>query len=202
LLQPENINSQTILLEHAFNRKVHMAASGFANTLNDIIKEKQDSNGDTHFANEIGDTGRGAEIEVNARYPSGWLARTSYTFERTRQKESGTRVMNSPLHLAKLNAVAPIKASGFFGTEFLFTGFQSNFMGQRIDSSFLVNATISTRTFANGLQFSASCYNLLDRTWATPTGPEVVQPATVQDGRTFRFRLTYRRSVERKWAAQ
>ena len=93
-------------------------------------------------------------------------------------------------------------SSGFIGAEFLFTGLAANFDGQRIGSSFLVNATVSTRTFANGLELSASCYNLLDRNWATPTGPEVEAPATVQDGRTWRFRLTYRHGFERKLATK
>ena len=48
--------------------------------------------------------GRGAELEVIAKYPSGWMARSSYTFARTRQKQWGTTVMNSPAHLAKFNA--------------------------------------------------------------------------------------------------
>ena len=200
-LKPENINTHTVLLEHAFNSKLHMAASGFSNSLNNVIKEQEDPiTGDTHFANEIGDTGRGAELELIAKYPSGWMGRTSYTFERTHQKQSGTTVMNSPAHLAKLNAVAPLTAAGFLGAEFLYTSSEQNFEGQRIGSSFLANATLSTRTFRNGLQLSASCYNVLDRNWATPTGPEVQAPATVQDGRTWRFRLTYRRGFERKRA--
>jgi outer membrane receptor for ferrienterochelin and colicin len=201
-MMPENIDSHAFLLEHAFNSKLKMAATGFANNLNDVIKEEVDAQGNSHFANEIGDTGRGAELEVVAKYPTGWMARCSYTFARTRQKLWGTTVMNSPAHLAKLNAVAPIWTAGSLGAELLFTGPQPNFMGQRIGSSFLVNSTVSTRTFAHGLQFSASCYNLLDRRWATPTGPEVEAPATVQDGRTWRFRLTYRRSFERKSASQ
>lgn len=202
-LKPENINAHTVLLEHGFNQKVHLAASGFANNLNKVIKEEVDPHtGETHFANEIGDTGRGAELELIAKFPSGWLGRTSYTYERTRQKQTGTTVMNSPQHLAKFNGVAPIKTFGSLGAELLYTGSQPNFLGQRIGSSFLTNTTISTRTFANGLQFSASCYNLFDRNWATPTGPELVQPATIQDGRTWRFRLTYRRGFERKPASK
>jgi hypothetical protein len=107
--------------------------------------------------------------------------------------------MNSPEHLAKLNGTAPVPRVGFLGGEFLYTGPQANYLGQRISSSFLVNATLSTRTFWNDYQFSASCYNLLDRTWSTPTGPEITAPATVQDGRTWRFRLTYRPGDNKKW---
>ncbi len=198
-LKPENINANTLIVEQAFRRELHVMVSGFTNSLNSVIKEQQDASGDTHFANQIGDTGQGAEFELIAKYPAGWMARTSYTFEQTRQKQYGTKVMNSPEHLAKFNVAAPIHMKGFLASELLFTGPQPNFLGQRIGSSFLVNTTGSTRTFANGLQFSVSCYNLLNRTWATPTGPELEQSATVQDGRTWRFRLTYRRSIERKW---
>ena len=38
---------------------------------------------------------------------------------------------------------------------------------------------------------SASLYNLFDRRYADPVGPEVVMPAIQQDGRTFRLKLTY-----------
>jgi outer membrane receptor for ferrienterochelin and colicins len=197
-LKPENINTHTILLEHALNNRLQIAASGFWNNLNHVIKEQADASGNTHFANEIGDTGHGVEFELIAKYPSGWQARSSYTYDVTRQKQWGVRAMNSPAHLAKLNGTAPLKSVGSLGTEFLFTGAQPNFTGQRIGSSFLSNATVSTRPFARGFEFSVSGYNLFDRHWATPTGPEVAAPATAQDGRTWRFRLTYRIGSERK----
>ncbi len=202
-LKPENINSHTLLLEHTFSDSLHIVAGGFANKLNEVIKEEQDPNtGDTHFANENGDSGQGAEVELIVKYPSGWSARSSYTLERTHQKQTDTEVMNSPTHLAKLNAAAPLKRVGSLGTEFLYTGSEPNFLGDRISSSFLVNTTVSTRSFRNGFQLSASCYNILDRHWETPTGPEVIQPATVQDGRTWRFRVTYRYSRGKKLATQ
>jgi outer membrane receptor for ferrienterochelin and colicins len=201
-LKPEDINTHTVLLEHAFNGRLQVAASGFWNNLNHVIKEQEDSSGNTHFANEIGDTGHGAEFELIAKYPRGWQARTSYTYEKTRQKQWGTAAMNSPSHLFKVNSVAPLKSAGFLGTEFLFTGAQPNFLGQRIDSAFLANATLSTRTFARGFELSASGYNLFNRRWSTPTGPEIEAPATVQDGRTWRFRLNYWIGSERKLASK
>lgn len=201
-LKPENINSHTLLFDHAFNRTLHLDISGFSNRLNQIIEEEQDqATGDTHFANEKGNSGQGVEFELAAGRPSGWMARTSYTIERTSQSLINARVMNSPEHLAKFNGIAPIRRIGFLGGEAFFTGPQPNYLGQRIPSSLLVNATISSRTFWNSFQLSASCYNLTDRTWRTPTGPEVVQPATVQDGRTWRFRLTYH-SREKKWVTK
>ena len=199
-LTPENINSQMLLVDHAFNQRIHLSVSGFLNHLNQTIEEVQDATtGDTHFTNNRGDSGRGAEIEAIAKVPSGWSARTSYTIEQTHEIDDGTSVLNSPKHLAKFNGTGPVRKIGFLGTEFLYTSSQRNFLRQHVSSSFLVNTTFSTRSFWNGFQLSASCYNLLDRTWSTPTGPEVVQPATVQDGRTWRFRVTYRPSDNKKW---
>jgi hypothetical protein len=198
-LKPEKINSHTVLLEHAFSPVLHVTASGFSNHLSGVIEEEQDpTTGDTHFANEPGDSGRGGEVEAIGGSLSRWSARASYTLEYTRGSQ-GKRVMNSPQSLAKFNGTMPVRRIGFWGTELLYTTAQTNFLRERISPSFLINTSISTRTFWNSYQFSASCYNLLDRTWATPTGPEVVQPATVQDGRTWRFRLTYRPGNARKW---
>lgn len=190
-LEPEYIDAHTVLLEHAFNARLHASATAFMNDLNHVIREQEDAQGNTHFMNGSGDKSRGAELELIADDRSGWMGRASYTYARTRE-HSGAALMNSPTQLAKLNGSVPVASAGFWGTELLFTGSQSNFQSQRIASSLVVNTTISSRTFAHGLQASASCYNLLGRKWATPTGPEVESPATVQDGRTWRFRLTYR----------
>lgn len=196
---PENVDSHTVLLEHAVAENVSVVVTGFANNLNDVIRENVDTDGNIHFSNQKGDTSRGAELEAIAKYASGWQARTSYTFSETHDRMSGTRTMNSPAHLAKFNGVAPLGRFAFLGSELLFTGPQPNYTGQRIPSSFVVNTTVSTPSF-HGFELSASSYNLLDRHWATPTGPEVASPATVQDGRTLRFRLTWRHNLASKGA--
>jgi outer membrane receptor for ferrienterochelin and colicins len=199
-LQPESVNTHTILLEHTVNSWMRFAVSGFQNRLDKIIGETQDPfTGETHFANLDGDRGRGLEFELNAKNRSGWMGRSSYVFTNAVSNNTGQRTPNSPQHLAKLNGTAPLGRLSSLGLELLYTGPQNNFANQRIGSSLLANATISTPVLRSGLQFSASGYNLLDHRWATPTGPEVVQPATVQDGRGFRFRISYRRSVEKQW---
>jgi outer membrane receptor for ferrienterochelin and colicins len=199
-LRPESVNSHTILVEQTVNSSLSFTASVFQNDLNRIIEEHQDaSTGATHFANLEGDRGRGLEFELNAKSRTGWSARSSYVFTHAVSKETGLKTLNSPATVAKLNGVAPLGRYSSLGLEFLYTGPQNNFAGQRIGSSLLTNTTLSTPVLRNGWEFSASCYNLFDRRWATPTGPEVTQPATIQDGRGFRFRISYRRSVEKQW---
>jgi iron complex outermembrane receptor protein len=199
-LKPESVNSHTILVEHTVNSSLRFTASAFQNDLNRIIEEQQDAvTGQTHFANLKGDQGRGLEFELNAKSRSGWSARPSYVFTRAISQDTRQSTLNSPAQIAKLNGIAPLGRYSSLGLELIYTGSQNNFANQRISSSFLTNATVSTPILRRGWEFSASCYNLFDRRWATPTGPEISQPATVQDGRGFRFRISYRRSVEKQW---
>jgi len=55
----------------------------------------------------------------------------------------------------------------------------------------IANLTLLATRLAPNLEMSASLYNLFDRRYADPAGPEVLMPAVQQDGRTFRLKLTY-----------
>jgi diguanylate cyclase (GGDEF)-like protein len=127
--------------------------------------------------NEAGDRGRGLNLELSARTAAGWSARGSYTAEQTRQKRTKAPVINSPHTLAKLNGTEPLPVLGRLGMELLYTAPQQSYLGTRVASSFLANATVSAST-RSGWYFSAGCYNLLNTRWSTPTGPEIRGPAT------------------------
>lgn len=194
-LKPETARAQSILVEHKVSDRISFSGEAFQNDLNKVIEEQLDPvSGLTHFMNEKGDRGRGLTLEAMVGTSSGWSARASYTAEQTEQKLTHVPVINSPHTLAKLNGTAPLSAFGRLAMEFLYTAPQQSYLGSRVASSFLTNATVSTST-RSGWSFSAGCYNVLDTRWSTPTGPEVGAPATVQDGRTWRIRLDYRRAV-------
>lgn len=194
-LVPEDIESHTVLLEHTFAPWLHMTADIFENDIDNVFREQQDPvTGLTSFVNGNGDRGRGLEVDLNAKTASGWSGRTSYTFTRAKEMQAGKTVMNSPSSLAKLNAIAPIKGKGFLGMELLYTGAQQSFFGAHVSPSFLTNMTLSSKPTRSGLEFSASCDNLFNRSWSTPTGPESINAITRQDGRTWRFRIAYRKS--------
>ncbi|MGA2571291.1 MAG: TonB-dependent receptor [Terracidiphilus sp.] len=199
-LQPEDIYSHTVILDHRFGKWGSVSLNGFADTLNKTIEEHVDpSSGSTVFVNQQGDRGRGLEFEALAKSASGWSGRASYSYVQTRQKLDGRPAMNSPKNLAKFNGSAPILNFADLGVELLYNGSQMNYAGQRISPSFLANATLATRALRSGWEFSVSCYNLFDRKWATPTGPEIAAPATVQDGRTYRVHVAYRWSLKSTW---
>jgi outer membrane receptor for ferrienterochelin and colicins len=95
-LRPETIHSQTVLFERNLSSWLRAAASGFQNDLNRIIEEESDPvTGDTHFSNQIGDRGRGLEVELRAKLRSGLSARSSYdlcTIPTPDPKDRSTRI--------------------------------------------------------------------------------------------------------------
>jgi outer membrane receptor for ferrienterochelin and colicins len=196
-LLPERIQSHSLILDHDFSPRFHATAVGFQNNLLRVISENVDPvSGGTTFANGQGDDGHGLEFEFAAKSASAWSGRASYSLLRTAREETHQRVANSPSDLAKLNATTPASRYGLLAMELLYTGPQPNYSGQRIPASFITNATVSTRFKRSDWSISASCYNLFDHSWSTPTGPEVLAPATAQDGRTWRIRIAYRKSLE------
>jgi outer membrane receptor for ferrienterochelin and colicins len=193
-LTPERSQAQSLLVEHRLTEHVSLSGELFQNDLDKVIEEQLDPvSGLTHFMNGAGDRGRGLDVEVSAGSFSGWSGRASYTAEQTEERHTTAPVINSPHTLAKLNGTAPLVGPGRLGVELLYTAPQVSYLGTRVASSFLSNATVSAST-RSGWVISGGCYNVLDARWSTPTGPEVSAPATVQDGRTWRIRLDYRRA--------
>jgi iron complex outermembrane receptor protein len=191
-LHPETIDSHSLILDHRLEPWLYGTVVGFFSDLHKEIGEEVDATGSSYFVNGAGDRSYGIASELRADSKSGWAARTSYSFGKTRERENSREVMNSPSHLVKLNAIVPLSRHAFLGAEIFYTGVQQNYLRARIPSSLLTNATLSTKPLWGGWQFSLSSYNLLDRRWYTPTGPELTQKATEQDGRNFRFKISYR----------
>lgn len=190
-LLPEKMIAHTLVWEHRPRTWLGVTIDAFYNNLNRVIEQEFDPVEQiTHFANGKGDHGRGVEIELDAKRESGWAARTSYTFSATSSDTTDRVTPNSPAHMAKLNGTMPVTRRAFFGVELLYTGTQQNYAGITTPSSFLTNVTFSTKPLRGGWKLSASCYDLFDRAWYTPTGPDLTPVAVRQDGRTFRFAIS------------
>jgi iron complex outermembrane receptor protein len=198
-LHPENIQSHEVILEHSLSSWLSLTADGFYRRLSQLIDQRivDPSTGLAQYVNSGGDSGRGIELELGAQRSSGLAARASYSLTEAVDK-AGQRLAASPLHLAKLNATLPIHAGTSFGAELLYASPQQSYWSTRIPSSFVTNVTLSTRPLWGGWLFSASCYNLFDRGWYSPTGLQFSFPAIQQDGRSVRLQITYRLGGEAK----
>ncbi len=186
-LQPENITSQDLVLVHSFRPWLQFTAEGFYNRLGNLIDQVPDpSTGLSHFVNEGLNSGKGLDFEVEIKRPSGLSGRLSYTLADARDNSllstvpsnnsPAARLVNSPLNMVKLNATVPISRPAFLGVELLYTSAEQSYQGTRVSPWFLANLTFSTKPLWGGWQFSASCYNVLDRTWFSPGTPDTIQP--------------------------
>jgi outer membrane receptor protein involved in Fe transport len=197
-LEPEHIQSHELVFERRVLPWLGLTLDGFYNGLTNLIDEVPDpASGLNHFVNSGKDTGRGIEFELEAKRPSGLTARASYTLADARDSVNHMRLANSPLHKGQVNTIIPVTRRGFAGLEMLYFSAQRSYQDTRVSPSFLTNLTFSTKPLWGGWEFSVSGYNLFDRRWYSPVGPEHVQDQIQQDGRTYRFKLTYRFRRER-----
>jgi iron complex outermembrane receptor protein len=73
-----------------------------------------------------------------------------------------------------------------------FTGNRKTLAGKKADDFFITNLTLFSQNLINGLEISASVYNLFNRKYSDPIGGELLQDVLKQDGQAFRLKLTYR----------
>lgn len=197
-LKPETIQSHDVVLEHNLNSWMQLTGEAFYNHMDNLIDQQPEAaSGLTHFVNSGKERGRGFEVELEARRSSGLAGRASYTLADASDSVLDSRLANSPLHTARLNGTVPFSRFVFAGLELLFTSPQSTYQSTRVSSSLLGNATLATKPLGKGWEFSFSCYNVMDRQWSAPAGLELRQSQIPQDGRTFRFKISYRLQKER-----
>jgi outer membrane receptor for ferrienterochelin and colicins len=212
-LQPEHTRSYEIVWEQRFGGHWRGRISGFWTDVEDLIRlESVDVDHDPatldddryEFANAEAAVARGAEMEIEARWDSGWVARVGYTFTDAEDSATGSTLANSPHHLGKLSVAFPIwteKLSGRFELQAM-SDRKTN-AGETIDPFAVVNLTLFSRELVKGLELSGSIYNLFDQHYHHPvsadynyTGPmsgnTIALDVVEQDGRTFRVKLTYR----------
>ena len=199
-LQPEIIHAQNVVVERELTPGLKVVADWFDNRLRQTIENEYDaSTGVSAFQNTAGDNGRGVELETIFTERQGWSARASLVYSWTHDLVPGIAAANSPHAVAKLNGTAPVTRYGTLGVEMLWTGAQNSYLNTHVSPFFLTNTTLSTHSVLGGWKASISCSDLLDRAWATPTGPESIQSATQQNRRTVRFSLTYSHRPGEKW---
>jgi outer membrane receptor for ferrienterochelin and colicins len=198
-LRPEHIQSNEIVFERTLTPWLSLTADGYYNNLNNIIENVSAPSGLTYFVNDAKDRTRGVEFELEAKRASGLAARASYAFSNARDSnDHSVPLADSPLHQAKLNATLPIVRRGFAGVELLSFSAQQTFRGTTVPASFLCNVTLSSNPLWHHWEFSASSYNVLNHRLFTPMGPNDPEAAIRQDGRTFRFKVSYRVGHEHK----
>jgi outer membrane receptor for ferrienterochelin and colicins len=193
-LRPETIKTTELVFERYFHKYTSLSASGFYNQIEGLISETTDSKtGKIKYVNLEDVHGKGLEFQLSEKRPSGWEGRLSYTVQNSHTLADSDNLSNSPIHLAKINLIAPLLSKK------LFASFEGQEVSRResvketfVGGYFVANATLFSKDMFGRLQASVSLYNLFNKRYADPAGIEFRQDSIPQDGRNFRVKLAYR----------
>jgi iron complex outermembrane receptor protein len=191
-LEPETISTTELVLERPLGSRLRASASAYRYDVESLIVLAVDPADSLLVYDNLGSvTATGVELEVEAR-----LGRTdldlSWSFQRSRDDDSGERPANSPSHLAQLGATAPLAG------EALRLGLAVRAMSSRIAPNggtapawAVADLNLLGRDLDRGLRISAGLYNVFDAAWYDVGGEEHVQRLLRQDGRNFRLALSW-----------
>ncbi len=193
-LQPETNRTSELVLEQSLGSRVRVAATGFYYRINGLITQQTDAVDNLLVYNNVeAIIGRGIELEVERKTASGLESRVSYTLQDSYNVHTLAELTNSPAHLAQANLITPLGIADIFaGVEMRYLSTRRTVAGNRVGSGFIANATILDQKLAKGVQLSATLFNVFDSRYADPGSEEHRQDSIVQNGRTFRVRLSYR----------
>lgn len=193
-LSPEGIKTAELVIERYLGDHVRVAASGFSYRIKNLINQVADPEGGSPFFTNIGKIrSKGIESEIEAKLRYGIQGLLSYAYQDSRDIETGNKLTNSPTHMAKVNLNAPL------ATQRLLAGIELQYLSKRktlaednAGAFLLTNVTLLSQRLAKQFDLSFSVYNLLDRRYGNPGTEEHRQDTIPQDGRSFRFKITYR----------
>ena len=192
-LQPERVRTFEIVGEHYFDAHWKASVSLFQNDISDLINQVTDPDGLDVYRNRGDAQTRGVEAEIEGKWDSGWLVRASYAHDATEDGSTGRRLTNAPENVVKTQILAPLWSDKLsLGVEGIYSSNRVTLQQHGTGDMWLLNATLLSRELRPGLEISASIYNVLDRKFRFPGGPEHLQDTIEQDGRTFRVKVSYR----------
>jgi outer membrane cobalamin receptor len=194
-LQPEKIRSVEGILEQGLGGHLNASASVFYNRITDLITlETNQSTGLFVYENSQGaTTAKGVELELNGGLAGSLTGRASYSYTQTADSLTGETPPNSPSNLVKLNVSIPFLHQKFTAAlDGQYTGKVTTLAGNTLGGFSVLNATLIGHTLGKHADISASVYNLLDKRYSFPGRPEDPEDSLLQDGTTFRVKLTYR----------
>ena len=192
-LRPERIESYEAVMEQQFGDHIRGSVSGYLFRAHDLINLETDpADGLLIYKNSQLVRGRGVEFEVEARFKPGITSRLSYTLQNAWDEYQHLELSNSPRHQILGNVIAPLYRDKLFvGIEARYISGRINVAGPEVAPYWIANATLYSQHWANGLELSASLYNLFNRRYLDPGSGNVAQSVIAQEGRSFRIKLTY-----------
>jgi outer membrane receptor for ferrienterochelin and colicins len=189
-LKPEIIDTFEIVVEQELSPVFKVTASGFHYTARDLINQALNPDGSLQFYNVSKVKSDGLELGLEINWPGFLKGDASYTYQDTRDEQTGLWLANSPRHMVKVGARVPLYKN------ILFLGGQCRYLSKRLDREGgdvgdAVITDINLSAEYRKLNVSAAAYNLFDVEYADPVSSDHVQKSIFQNGRNFWLKIGY-----------
>ncbi|MDF1555013.1 MAG: TonB-dependent receptor, partial [Deferrisomatales bacterium] len=197
-LDPETIRTYEVVWEQGIGAHLRSVVSGFYYDIEDLIVITEDPADELLVFENVAEVKtRGLEVELNGHWANGLQGRINYSYHKAEDADTDQWLVNSPKHLAKFNLTVPVWTDTLFGSvETQYSGKRKTPQGGTADAYWTTNLGLLARTelgsWLQGLEFSATVYNLFDESYDHPGSAEHEQDVLEQDGRTFRVKAVAR----------
>lgn len=193
-LRHEQVRSQELAVDWQAQPRLRLSASLFSNRVSDMIEQVADADtGELVYRNVGSAKAQGLETEVEFVAEAGWRVRASWSRQRVSLND-GAAASNAPRSLAKLHGTLPwTPLQGWpvrLGLELQRVGQRLTLAGVALPTHLLANATLQLDPAGSPWSLGISVYNLGDRRYSDPAGPEHVGDVIAQDGRRAALRWT------------
>jgi outer membrane receptor for ferrienterochelin and colicins len=195
-LSGETIDTVEVVVDQRINADLNLRASVYQWDMQNLISLGIDpASGLTQFQAGRPVTARGVEVSADQAWNNGARLRGSLSVQNVSSEggSAGTRLINSPKLLGKLNFSRPLPYFGLrLGYELQYDSQRLSLDGTELGDYAVSNLLLSTDKLAKGLDVSLGLYNLFDQRYAHPASEINRQNAFEQDGRSLRVKLVYR----------
>lgn len=191
-LRPETNRTIELVAEQFLGRSSRLALSLYHYDVSRLIRQTVDPGDGLLYYDNLGKVcGVGLEAEAERRFESGVQIAASYALQEAETLQD-KELTNSPAHLLKLRLSTPLWNENWrLGVETQYVGERLVRTGDKTSDYILSNATLGANLDKN-LNLSFSVYNVWNQRYADPVGRDFRQDRILQDGRSFRLKLTLR----------
>lgn len=189
-LRAEKIATGELVWERQPDAYSKLSLSAFHYRMTDLITETLRPDGLLMFDNTAYASADGVELSGERLFAGGTRVRGSYTYQYA-QDGQGRWLVNSPRHMAKLNATWALPGDA------LRLGTEGQCVGRRLTEHAAtggyctVNLTLLPARRSGTMDWSVSVYNAAGQRHADPAGPAFVQEAIAREGRAVLVKIGY-----------
>ncbi|MCF7970050.1 MAG: TonB-dependent receptor [Methylococcaceae bacterium] len=192
-LKSEKMSTYELVLAQKINDNMEVSVSPFFNQATNLTELTGigTSIDPRVYSNTDNISTYGVELELLGQWANGWKTGMSYSFQHSEIKGDNSEPENSPQHLAKLNVIAPVwQDQVFAGMEMQYTSDRRT-LSDSVPGYFVTNLTLFSQNFIEGLEFSATLYNVFGTVYSDPSSSILASDTVLQNGRLFRVKINY-----------